>query len=119
MSTKQEAARRKQALRRKRQANVAKARAAQAEQRRKKAEQALAGVQELQPAEPPKIRISPTGCVNRRDAALVVMRSVHTLENWACRGVGPPFILVGGRAAYDLSELLAWRGSEDGRTVQP
>jgi hypothetical protein len=118
MSRKQDAAAQKLATKRRRQKAIARARAAQAEQRCARAAQPPAPPAE-EPVGPRKIRVTPTGRVNRGDAADVLGRKRRTLENWACKGVGPSFILVGGRAFYDYAELLAWRGSADGRTVQP
>lgn len=31
-----------------------------------------------------------------------------TLDNWRWNGAGPPFIKVGGRVRYRLSDLAAW-----------
>ena len=94
---------RKQEIREKRAAGLAKAREVKAEMQRLAAELPKEIV-------PPKIRISPTGKVNRVGAAAILMRDPHTLENWAARGLGPEYELINGRAAYDVEKLLAWKG---------
>jgi hypothetical protein len=108
------AERRERELQQKR-ANMARAREVKAKRRRQKA---TAPPKEEIPL--PRIRVSPTGRVNRPDAALVLGRDVHTLENWASRKIGPSYILVGGRAFYQLQELLDWRGfaAEPGARTQ-
>jgi hypothetical protein len=95
--------RKQEELKRKRQAAMARAREVRAELHRMRAEmpKALA---------PPKIRISPAGYTNRRGAAALLMRSLHTLENWAARGIGPEYELINGRAIYNVARLLAWKG---------
>ena len=104
MSKKQaETERRKQETKRKRQANVARAREVRAELQRMRAE--LPGL-----FTPPKIRVSAAGNTNRAGAAAILLRSVHTLENWAARGVGPAYEMVNGRAVYNIEALLSWKG---------
>jgi hypothetical protein len=40
----------------------------------------------------------------------------HTIENWAHRGIGPPYRLLGGRALYELTDIEAY---ERARLVDP
>lgn len=48
--------------------------------------------------------------VGTREAASLLGVSPRTLEGWRSRGGGPPFRKYpGGRAAYVVRELLAWR----------
>jgi hypothetical protein len=104
-----EVERRLEEKRRQDQARMALARAGKAQKRRQKAQAPPVPMDEI-PV--PKIRVSPTGRVNRRDAAAILLRDVHTLENWAARKIGPPYEIIGGRASYHLQTLLGWRGFE-------
>jgi hypothetical protein len=45
--------------------------------------------------------------------------SVKTLANWRWQGLGPPFVKLGGRVLYPVTDLLGWeldrtRGGADG-----
>ena len=40
----------------------------------------------------------------------------HTLENWASKGHGPRFRILGGRALYELADVEAY---ERGRVIDP
>lgn len=41
--------------------------------------------------------------------------AVRTFNNWRVGGGGPPFLKIGGRVLYRLSDVIAW---EDARTVR-
>lgn len=64
-----------------------------------------------------RIRVTPDGRVNRRDAALFLGKSPKTLAEWMRLGLGPKSHLVGGRRFYSLEDL---RGYADGsKLVRP
>jgi hypothetical protein len=41
--------------------------------------------------------------------------AVRTFNNWRTNGGGPPFLKIGGRVLYRLSDVVAW---EDARTAR-
>ena len=64
-----------------------------------------------------RIRVTPDGRVNRRDAALFLGKSPKTLAEWMRLGFGPKSHLVGGRRFYSLEELRAY--ADGSKQVRP
>ena len=63
--------------------------------------------------EPIRVRVLPTGNVDRKNAAKYLNRSPNTLAMWAMEGKGPKAIKVNGRCFYSLDDLAAFiRGDE-------
>lgn len=50
----------------------------------------------------------PDGRLDRKNAATYLGYAPKTLAEWACRGVGPKAVRVGGRVFYFQSDLDAW-----------
>jgi Helix-turn-helix domain len=48
------------------------------------------------------------GLLNENDAAAYLAVAVQTLRNWRSLGQGPPFVHVGRRIGYRLSDLEGW-----------
>ena len=38
--------------------------------------------------------------------------SPRTLENWRCRGEGPPFLKIGGKVVYRLEDVEAFEQNQ-------
>jgi len=62
--------------------------------------------------ETPRVFIHPDGRMNRKNTALYVGCSPKTLADWATKGIGPRYVMVGGRAFYFRHDLDAWIGSK-------
>ena len=52
--------------------------------------------------------IHPDGRMNRKNAARDLGCSPKTLADWAMKGQGPQYVLLGGRAFYFLEDLQSW-----------
>lgn len=50
--------------------------------------------------------------VNRASAAVILCRSVPTLERWAKANYGPKPRRVGGRVLYSMADIKAFAGLE-------
>ena len=59
-----------------------------------------------------RVFIHPDGRMNRKNAALYVGCAAKTLADWATKGIGPGYVMVGGRAFYFREELDAWINSQ-------
>lgn len=59
-----------------------------------------------------RVRVGPSGLVDRPNAALALQRKVKTLADWKLKGIGPRPIMVGGRVFYDWQEVLAMARGE-------
>jgi hypothetical protein len=42
------------------------------------------------------------------EVALYLRRTVGTLANWRCRGMGPRYVKAGTRVGYRWSDVEAW-----------
>ena len=51
--------------------------------------------------------------LTRREAAVLLRRSVATLERWAAEGEGPPLRKIGGGVLYPLPGLRRFARGED------
>lgn len=47
-----------------------------------------------------RVFIHPDGRMNRKNAALYIGCASKTLADWATKGNGPTYVMVGGRAFY-------------------
>ena len=52
--------------------------------------------------------IDPNGLVDTRRAASLLGLDHATLQNWRCRGEGPPFIRLGRAIRYRPDDLETW-----------
>ena len=62
----------------------------------------------LTEAPPLKLFIFPDGRMDRKNAALYVGCAAKTLADWATKGTGPEYRLVGGRVFYFKDALDRW-----------
>lgn len=58
-----------------------------------------------------RVFIFPDGRLDRKNAALYVGCAPKTLADWASKGVGPAYLMVGGRAFYFKDDLDGWIAS--------
>jgi hypothetical protein len=58
--------------------------------------------------EMPRVFIHPDGRMDRKNAARYLGCSPKTLADWAMKGIGPRYALLGGRAFYFLEDLQTW-----------
>jgi hypothetical protein len=74
--------------------------------------------------ETPRVFIHPDGRMDRKNAAIYLGCAPKTLADWAMKGLGPRYILLGGRTFYFLEDLQAWVSEQPrirgtgGRTAQ-
>ena len=59
-----------------------------------------------------KVRVQPSGLVDRANAAKALNRKPKTLADWKCKGIGPRPIMVGGRIFYSWQEVCAMARGE-------
>ena len=45
--------------------------------------------------------------------------SPRTLENWRCRGEGPPFLKIGGKVIYSLEDVEAYEQEQKRKKTAP
>ena len=57
-----------------------------------------------------RVRVTPDGRLNRKDAAAYLGRQPKTLAMWAVAGKGPAPVRVGGRCFYRLADLERFAG---------
>lgn len=50
----------------------------------------------------------PNALLDVEQAALLLGLGRRTLENWRCRGEGPPFLKIGRTVRYAPSDLAHW-----------
>ena len=55
-----------------------------------------------------KIRVTPSGNVSRKHAAIALGLKPKTLCEWAAKGLGPKAFKVGGRVFYRWDEVQAF-----------
>ena len=66
-----------------------------------------------------RVFVHPDGRMNRKNAGLYLGCSAKTLADWATKGIGPRYVMVGGRAFYfraDLDSWIAGRGTSPSST---
>ncbi len=56
--------------------------------------------------------VFPDGRMDRKNAAQYLGCASKTLADWATKGTGPEYRLVGGRVFYFKSVLDAWIGAQ-------
>lgn len=59
-------------------------------------------------ADTPRLFIHPDGRMDRKNAARWLGCSPKTLADWAIKGIGPRYVLLGGRTFYFVEDLQAW-----------
>jgi hypothetical protein len=59
-----------------------------------------------------RVRVLPTGWVDRKNAARALNRAPKTLAEWRRLGIGPKPHNVGGRVFYDWAEVQAFARGE-------
>lgn len=58
--------------------------------------------------ETPRVFVHPDGRMDRKNAAVYVGCSPKTMADWAMKGTGPRYILLGGKAFYFTDDLNDW-----------
>jgi hypothetical protein len=56
-----------------------------------------------------EVRMLPDGRMDRKNAGLYLGKSAKGLAMDACKGTGPRFVKLGGRAWYFKSDLEEWK----------
>jgi hypothetical protein len=56
----------------------------------------------------PRVFIHPDGRMDRKNSAIYLGCAPKTLADWATKGIGPDYVLVGGRVFYFQSDLDGW-----------
>jgi len=56
----------------------------------------------------PRLFVHPDGRMDRKNAALYIGCAPKTMADWAMKGLGPRYVLLGGRAFYFMDDLNAW-----------
>lgn len=56
----------------------------------------------------PRVFIHPDGRMDRKNTARYLGCSPKTLADWAMKGNGPRYVLLGGRTFYFLDDLQTW-----------
>ena len=51
---------------------------------------------------------SVTLCLRRKEVARRLQVSVRSVERWALKGGGPPFVVAGGARLYPVKHLEEW-----------
>ena len=59
----------------------------------------------------PRVFVHPDGRMDRKNAAIYIGNSPKTMADWAMKGIGPKYVLLGGRAFYFLDDLNLWIGT--------
>ena len=55
-----------------------------------------------------RIFMHPDGRLDRKNAAMYLGCAPKTLADWASKGIGPAYVMVGGRAFYFRQDLDNW-----------
>ena len=55
-----------------------------------------------------RVFIHPDGRLDRKNTAIYVGCAPKTLADWATKGIGPKYLMVGGRCFYFKDDLDAW-----------
>ena len=58
-----------------------------------------------------RVFIHPDGRMDRKNTALYLGCAAKTLADWASKGTGPAYVMVGGRAFYFREDLDIWIAS--------
>jgi predicted DNA-binding transcriptional regulator AlpA len=59
-----------------------------------------------------RIFVHPDGRMDRKNAAIYLGFAPKTLADWATKGTGPKYVMVGGRVFYFREDIDAWIGSQ-------
>lgn len=58
--------------------------------------------------ETPRVFLHPDGRMDRKNAALYLGCAPKTLADWAMKGIGPKYVMLGGKAFYFVQDLDEW-----------
>lgn len=58
-----------------------------------------------------KVFVHPDGRMDRKNAARYLGCAPKTMADWASKGIGPNYVLVGGRVFYFKADLDKWIAS--------
>jgi hypothetical protein len=58
-----------------------------------------------------RVFIHPDGRMDRKNAAMYLGCAAKTLADWASKGTGPAYVMVGGRAFYFRDDMDSWIAS--------
>lgn len=58
--------------------------------------------------ETPRVFLHPDGRMDRKNTALYLGCAPKTLADWAMKGIGPKYVMLGGRAFYFIQDLDEW-----------
>ncbi len=67
-------------------------------------------------AETIRVFMYPDGRMDRKNSAIYIGCAPKTMADWAVKGIGPAYVMVGGRAFYFRDDLDDWIGSK-GKSV--
>jgi len=62
--------------------------------------------------ETPRVFVHPDGRMDRKNSAIYLGCAAKTMADWAVKGIGPAYVLVGGRVFYFQSDLDDWINSK-------
>ena len=60
-----------------------------------------------------RVFVHPDGRMDRKNAAIYLGCAAKTLADWATKGTGPRYVMVGGRAFYFQDDLDSWIASQE------
>ena len=58
--------------------------------------------------ETPRVFLHPDGRMDRKNTAIYLGCAPKTLADWAMKGNGPKYVMLGGRAFYFVQDLDEW-----------
>jgi hypothetical protein len=59
-----------------------------------------------------RVFVHPDGRMDRKNAAIYLGCAPKTLADWATKGIGPRYVMVGGRVFYFQEDLDSWIASQ-------
>ena len=58
--------------------------------------------------ETPRVFLHPDGRMDRKNTAIYLGCAPKTLADWAMKGIGPKYVMLGGKAFYFVQDLDEW-----------
>ena len=58
--------------------------------------------------ETPRVFLHPDGRMDRENTAIYLGCAPKTLADWAMKGIGPKYVMLGGKAFYFVQDLDEW-----------
>lgn len=58
--------------------------------------------------ETPRVFLHPDGRMDRKNTAIYLGCAPKTLADWAMKGIGPKYMMLGGKAFYFVQDLDEW-----------